>query len=255
MTNIFLIGDVHGMSIELQALMDKLSPRSEDQVIFVGDLLDKGDDSVGVASLVRNMDENAAFEVILVEGNHEDKHRRFRRNKVLRPKVAAEQAARSPELNEITEELSANDIAFLDKAIPFYRIPKHDILVVHGGIPGDMSRFPNTIEEVERLTGKQRKRFLLIMRTRYLRPNGRFIFFGEESKTDSFWAETYDGRFGHVVFGHEPFMSGVGFFPHATGIDTGAVFGGRLTALKITNAGERSFVSVPSRKIAEPLKG
>ena len=253
MTTTFIIGDVHGMAIELQALMDKLSPKSSDQVIFVGDLLDKGEDSAGVTSMVRHMTETAHFKVILVEGNHEDKHRRFRRNLIVRPNDAAEQALRSPELAEITEKLSLDDIAFLNTAIPFYRIPEHHILVVHGGIPGDMRWFPKTVEEVAKLTGKQRKRFQLIMRTRYLRPNGRFIAFGEETETDPFWAEVYDGRFGHVVFGHQPFMNGAGRFPHATGVDTGAVFGGQLTALRITKSDERSFVSVPSRKCAEPL--
>ena len=69
------------------------------------------------------------------------------------------------------------------------------------------------------------------MRTRYLDPTtGKMLELGKNKPGDPFWAEVYDGRFGHVVFGHEP-LYGVTFFPHATGIDTSAVYGGLLTAL------------------------
>ena len=76
---------------------------------------------------------------------------------------------------------------------------------------------------------------------------------GTEGPNDPFWAETHDGRFGHVVFGHEPFLNGVAHFEHATGIDTGAVFGGGLTAMVVENGKNHRFVSIPSRKIADPL--
>ena len=75
---------------------------------------------------------------------------------------------------------------------------------------------------------------------------------GNEKPEDPFWAEVYDGRFGHVIFGHQPFMNGVQYFDHATGIDTGAVFGGTLTALVIDEDCSRSVVSVDSRAYKEP---
>ena len=76
----FIIGDVHGMTLELQNLMSRLSPKQGDQVIFVGDLLDKGEDSAGTVRLIREMSESAPFDIVVVEGNHEDKHKRYRRN-------------------------------------------------------------------------------------------------------------------------------------------------------------------------------
>lgn len=250
---IFIIGDVHGMTIELKELMSKLSPKSGDQVVFVGDLVDKGEDSAGTVRFVRELSEAAPFDIIVVEGNHEDKHKRYRRNCTVRPKVAAQQALRSPELCKITEELTPEDIEFLNEAVPFHRIPEHNILVVHGGITGDMRKFPDSINAARNLSGKRKKYFNLTMRTRYVTPEGRFVRLGAETKRDKFWAEVYDGRFGHVVFGHQPFMDGVGSFPHATGIDTGAVFGGTLTALVVDVSGKHSFVSVASRKFAEPM--
>ena len=246
------IGDVHGMSAELSDLLNKLQPVQGDTVVFVGDLMDKGPDSVGVVQMVRELSESSPFPVVLVEGNHEDKHRRFRRNLTVRPEVAAEQAERSPELSDLTDGLSESDVAFLDTAVMFHRVPEHDMLVVHGGVPGDMVDFPATPEEASALTGKAKRRVSLLLRTRFLSAEtGKFLALGDNGKDDPFWADSYDGRFGHVVFGHEPFMDGPGLFSHSTGVDTGAVFGGTLTALVVEQSGERSFVSVPSRKMAE----
>ena len=126
-------------------------------------------------------------------------------------------------------------------------IEEYNILVVHGGIPGNMTNFPDTIPEALALSGKRRKSLLRILRTRHIdSETGEPIRLGEATEADPYWAEKYDGRFGHVVFGHEPFVEGVKEFDHATGIDTGAVFGGSLTAM-ILEGEDREFVSVPSR--------
>ena len=94
-----------------------------------------------------------------------------------------------------------------------------------------MKHFPESVEEIYALSNKRRKAFERIMRTRYLDPaTGKMLELGKNKPGDPFWAEVYDGRFGHVVFGHEP-LYGVTFFPYATGIDTSAVYGGLLTAL------------------------
>jgi len=242
------VGDVHGMSGALRSLLGELKPVEGDTLVFVGDLLDKGPDSVGAVRLVRELSETSSFEVVLVEGNHEDKHRRYRRNMSVRPAVAVEQAELSPGLAAITEGLSIDDVAFLDTAVLFYRVHEHAMLVVHGGIPGDMSEFPATVEEVDALTGKAKRMASLLLRTRFVSAEGgEFLKMGAVGAADPFWAEAYDGRFGHVVFGHEPFMTGPGLFPNATGVDTGAVMGGSLTALVVEASGEQAFVSVPTR--------
>lgn len=62
-----------------------------------------------------------------------------------------------------------------------------------------------------------------------------------------------DGRFGHVVFGHEPFLDSVAHFEHAAGIDTGPTARG-LTAMIIEEDGTRRFLTVPGRKFAEPME-
>lgn len=240
-----IIGDVHGCLEPLEALVDKLALEASDHLIFVGDILDKGPDSPGVLRYIRKLHEEAPFEVTLIEGNHEDKHLRYHRNKTARPVTAAGMAAASKELREIDSALTRKDRAYLQTAIPFLRLPAWNILVVHGGIPGDMETFP-TLEEAKTLKGKARQRFLKIQRTRYLsRSTGKFLAYGTEQPGDPFWAETYDGRFGHVVFGHQPFPGAPACYPHATGIDTGAVHGFTLTSLVLPATGEPHFISVP----------
>ena len=246
-----IIGDVHGMFDELVDLLNEVNPVPQDRVVFVGDLIDKGPDSPEVVAFLRSFAED--HDVVLVEGNHEDKHRRFRKNLRERPDTAREMADRTPELNEITSRLSSEDIAFLESAVPFHRIEEHNILVVHGGIPGSMTDFPLTLEEARSLGEKRKKRFSQILRTRHIHhETGKMLPLGTEGPNDPFWAETHDGRFGHVVFGHEPFLDGVAHFDHATGIDTGAVFGGGLTAMIVEEDGSRDFMSVSSRKFANP---
>lgn len=250
MRHIF-IGDVHGCIEELNALIDKLSLSLEDEIIFVGDLLDKGPDSAGVVRRVRELSET--HDVVVVMGNHEDTHSRYRGHLIKDVKTAKDMASRKPELPQITAKLSEEDIAFLDTAPLFHRVPSHNILVVHGGIPKSKCSIPASMEEVAKLNSKDRKSLKLIMRTRYVdAKKGRFVSLGDEQPGDPYWADVYDGRFGHVIFGHQPFMEGVEYFEHATGIDTGAVFGGTLTALVLESDGSRSVVSVESKQYKEP---
>ena len=163
-------------------------------------------------------------------------------------------AENQPELMTITEGLSPDNIAFLNSAVPFHRIKEHNVLIVHAGIPGDMIEFPESVHEAQALGGKRKKKFGLIFRTRHIhRDTGKMLPMGSENADDPFWAEVHGGRFGHVVFGHQPFMNGPAEFPHATGIDTGAVFGGTLTAMILGPNGTKSFESVECRKMAEPM--
>ena len=135
-----LIGDVHGMLDALQRLLTRLNLTPADKITFVGDLVDKGPDSAGVVKFVRELSKTNT--VVLVEGNHEDKHRRFRKNLEVRPDTAASMAEKTPELLTITDELSEEDVQFLNSAVPFHKIDNHGILVVHAGIPGTWLSFP-----------------------------------------------------------------------------------------------------------------
>ncbi len=240
-----IVGDVHGMLGAMCELLDRLRLVAGDHLVFVGDLVDKGPDPAGVVHHLAALAAEAPFAITLVDGNHEDRHRRYHTNLTQRPGIAAGQAREAPELAALDAQLSAEGRAFLDAAVPFHRLKAQGVLVVHGGIPGDMQRFPASLEDAEQLDGRARERFRKVLRTRFIdRQTGGFVGLGQEKTGDPFWAEVYDGRFGHVVFGHHVFLEGPAEFAHATGIDTGAVHGGALTAVVYSGAAPRQFVQV-----------
>lgn len=249
------IGDVHGLLAPLEALLEKLAPRTGDRLIFLGDLVDKGPDPVGVVRLVAALQARTDITTHLLRGNHEDQHIRYKRNLIERPKVARQMAERKPPLSEFYD--AADDLiwATLEDALPFWRCHEQNLLAVHGGIPGDMWNFPHHWDEVQHLTRHDQRMVEKIWRTRYIsKETGVFLASGQQAPDDPFWAEVYDGRFGHVVFGHEVFMDGPAFFPHATGIDTGAVHGGALSALIWRENEPANLVSVPGEKHSRNLK-
>ena len=233
------------MTDMLTELVGKLDLAPGDTLVSLGDLVDKGPDAIGTVKYLGDLSRNSAVDVVLVEANHEDKHLRYHRNLTERPGIAHQMAAASPELSALNRELAPEDRDFLNSAVLFWRECVHGILCVHGGIPGNMQHFPQTLCEAEDLAARERKFLRQVLRTRFVeKETGAFLSYGKERPGDPFWAGIYDGRFGHVVFGHQPFFDGPAEFPHATGIDTGAVDGGALTALVLHAAGHREYVSV-----------
>ena len=251
MSRLLIVGDVHGMIEPLQALIYELAIQPGDTLVFVGDLIDKGPDSAGVVRYVERLRNDSACEIVVVEGNHEDRMRRYLRNYRVRPAIAREQSDRAPELLVLQKQLALEETPFLDWSVPFFRCSKYGVLVVHGGIPGTMRNFPESVQEAQTLVGRNAKKFEKILRTRFIDAvSGEFLALGMQTLGDPFWAETYDGRFGHVVFGHQPFLEGPAEFPYATGIDTGAAHGGGLTALVLSPDTPRRFISVRSECIS-----
>lgn len=245
---------------ELDMLLDEVSPAiGQDVLVSAGDLLDKGPESAAVVRRLRCMRE-AGHQIVLVEGNHEEKHARFR--KALKAAYGTEDIVallRTEDLDlsririkdaegmfRITSMLDAEDIAFLDSAVPFHRLPEHNSLVVHAGIPPTMKALP-TPDEIAKMGRGERERLNQILRIRHVRgrttttmtveiqvdgaspedvdgvfrplpetearvvkkvvhERGEFLSLGSEQEGDPFWADLYDNRFGHVYFGHSPHL-------------------------------------------------
>lgn len=65
----FAIGDIHGCLVQLDALLSAIAPTASDQIIFLGDLIDRGPDSAGVLRRVHALKNR--FNVAVICGNHE----------------------------------------------------------------------------------------------------------------------------------------------------------------------------------------
>lgn len=218
-----IVGDLHGCLDELLDLLEEVAfdPRA-DHLVSVGDLVGKGPDGAGVVRFLR-MGGHCA-----VRGNHDDKVLRWRKARV---------RGRAPKPLPMSHELHAEamgpeDWAWLE-ALPFHLpLPEHGALVVHAGLRPDVS--------VEAQEPKH------LMNLRSLRDDG-----SASSRIDDGvpWASRYEGP-PHVYFGHDA-IRGLQRWYWATGLDTGCVYGGDLTAVVLP---ERALVSVRARKAYAPTR-
>jgi hypothetical protein len=240
-----IIGDVHGCLIELRALLERIGPRSDDTVVFVGDLVDKGPQSPAVVRWIRTFAE--AYRVVLIEGNHEEKHRRWRHHTRQGSDIVHTMTG-TAQIEATSKALNAADIAFLETGRLYFRIPEYDAFVVHGGVPPALDRLPDDPREIAGYSRKQRDVYMKMQRIRFVSPEGKILQLGHETIRDHYWATRYDGRFGTVYFGHQVFMRPEpGAFEYAIGLDFGAVHGGYLAAAILSEYGV-SYVMEPARQ-------
>ncbi len=239
-----LIGDVHGCLTELQALIHRLVPQPDDTFVFLGDLIDKGPESPGVVRWVRHFAE--AHHVVLVEGNHEEKHRRWRHH-MQKGSPTANTMTSIERMAALTQALSGADIAFLDSARLYYPIPAYQVLAVHAGVPPTIESLPSDPREIAAYPRKRRDLYMQMLRIRFVSPEGKIRRLGDETEDDRYWATFYDGRLGMVYFGHQVFMTRAPVaFEHAVGLDLGAVHGGFLAAAILSDDGV-SYMLEPAR--------
>ena len=214
-----IVGDVHGCAAELEELLETLCfAAGVDRLVFVGDLVARGPDTVGVIAVARRL--GAA----VVRGNHEDKLLAWR----LRGKSLGAEHAR------VAAQLSEQDWALLEATPLWNDLPEHGVRVVHAGVvPGTpIDRAPSDA----------------LLRMRTIDRRGRW---SDEPDAGPLWGTRYEGP-PHVVFGHnardEPQLH-----EWATGIDTSCVYGGRLTAI-VLGEGERMPRGESARKMLRSVR-
>ncbi|BCM70107.1 hypothetical protein EASAB2608_05441 [Streptomyces sp. EAS-AB2608] len=232
-----IIGDVHGCSAELEALLAKLGyadgvhPEGR-TAVFVGDLVDRGPDSPGVLRRVMSMVKSG--NALCVPGNHENKYGRYLKGrKVQHTHGLAETVA---QMEGESEEFRAEVRAFIDGLVSHYVLDGGRLVVCHAGLP---ERYHG------RTSGRVRSHAL------YGDTTGETDEFGLPVRYP--WAEDYRGR-AAVVYGHTPVPEAT-WLNNTICLDTGAVFGGKLTALRWP---ERELVDVPAERVwyepARPLR-
>lgn len=242
MRHIF-IGDIHGCLLELDLLIKEIKPDPADALVFLGDLIDRGPDNIGVVRRVKELLDQYPSSVC-VAGNHENY------------KI---ELLRKEKLNDWAVELSSADWNFL-KSLPLlkqFSISGSKAVAVHGGFyPKFFVHYKEGLSRIRtkdwhRGGGKYMRRARRFLYTRYIDTDGNVVAITEKKPGSIFWAEKYNGNYGYVFYGHEPYLEPAKpkLYPHACGLDTGCVFGGSLTAAIVTdNPRNPEFVSIPALK-------
>lgn len=241
-----IIGDVHGCAAELQVLLAKLgytvewsqargdrtvsvTPPAGRKAVFVGDLVDRGPNTPDALRIAISM--VAAGAAYCVQGNHERKLERW---------LGGRKVTVAHGLQQTIDQLAMQDRAlgealpkFLDGLRSHVWLDGGRLAVAHAGLKEEM---------VGRGSGAVRE-FAL-----YGETTGEIDAFGLPVRAD--WAAAYRGKTA-IVYGHTPTLQ-ADWVNNTICIDTGCVFGGKLTALRWP---EKELVEVPAEKVwFEPVR-
>lgn len=213
MRRTLIVGDVHGCNTELGELLQVAGWTPKDELLLTGDIIAKGPDSAGVMRRVRALGAQSVL------GNHDALLLEVRCGKV-----------KKAHHEEVALSLTTADWRWLQLRPLWVELPEYDAVVVHGGLlPGvALAEQPRHV----------------VLNLRSFDARGR-----PSMRVDGGipWAARWTGP-RHVVFGHDA-LRGLQRHPFATGLDTGCVYGGSLTALWLP---ENRLVSVPCRQWQAP---
>lgn len=219
----FVIGDIHGCLDKLEMLWNRIDPRpGVDQLIFLGDYIDRGEDSSGVLDYLLRIKQTYADTIFLM-GNHEKMFMDFLSgvDRALFIYNGGESTLRSYLVRMenfwgggkgVMDEETLNRLVpephrdFLQELHPYYETS--DYIMVHAGLRHGVPLEDQTAED------------LVWIREEFI------------------YSEEDFGK--RVIFGHTPFVRPL-VLPNKIGIDTGAVYGNQLTCVILP---ELEFVSV-----------
>jgi len=209
MGRFFVVGDIHGCARELESLLAALGLVKDDTVAFIGDYIDRGPESRAVVDMMLALRARADVATVFLKGNHEDMclaylgragqwGEAWRMNgggATLRSYAVSPQATGA----EAAAAIPASHVDFF--AGLALRHVVDDFLLVHAGI--------RPLRALE----AQESEDLLWIREEFI-----------TSRHDLPYT---------VVFGHTPQRRVLVDLPYKIGIDTGCVYGGRLTAVEL----------------------
>jgi len=208
MNKLIIYGDIHGCYDEFISLRNKINPQKEDLEICVGDIITKGKGSIKVLNCI------VEHNIKSVLGNHEDKIVRYLKHQNSNKKNPI---TLDEDEQNIVDNLTKKHIEYLEQ-LPLY-LQFENITIVHGGLQNYMN--------LNELSKRDKQK---ILRMRYLDQDDNFLALDKEDENSTFWADIYDGNQGFVVYGHQ-WHKDVKINKNALGIDTGCVYGNKLTTV------------------------
>ncbi|MGH7823341.1 MAG: metallophosphoesterase family protein [Candidatus Binatia bacterium] len=229
----FAVGDLHGCVDELCLVLDAIEAAPQDTVLFVGDYVDRGPSPKGVIDRLIALRDSGGPRCVFLKGNHEDMFLSWLGEPGRHGDAFLLNGGRgtlqsyglTPAMGgeEACGSLPPSHLDFLRRLAIFERRPP--FLFVHAGI--------SPLRGLE----EQDEEDLLWIREEFIRNRHRL-------------AET-------VVFGHTPHREVVWHLPWKIGIDTGCVYGNKLTCLELTEAvlfeARRGAREVTRRSVAEEM--
>lgn len=199
----YIIGDIHGCLEMVERLLDKIGwDPGKDRLIFLGDYIDRGKNSKGVLDLLIEISISSPLVRCLI-GNHEDIFLEYLDNGrmmsfLLNGGDATLESYRDAESSDEGAEIPREHVAFLRSLEQWIELD--DYYVVHAGFRPGVPLERQSYED------------LIWIR-------------------DAFIFSDYD--FGKkVIFGHTPFSKPL-LMENKIGLDTGAVYGNKLTCLEL----------------------
>nr|WP_255467831.1 polynucleotide kinase-phosphatase [Reyranella sp. CPCC 100927] len=241
-----IIGDIHGCADELEVLLRDLgytvawsetdgersvsvTPPPGRKAVFVGDLVDRGPRTPDVLRIAMAM--AAAGTAYVVNGNHDRKLMRWLSGRDV--KIAHGLQESIDQLAAEGDAFKARTRTFLDSLLSHAWLDGGRLAVAHAGLKAEMvGRASSAVRE-----------FAL-----YGDTTGEVDEYGLPVRLP--WAADYRGNTA-IVYGHTPVLDAA-WVNNTICLDTGCVFGGRLTALRWP---EKQLVSVPAaRTYFEPVR-
>jgi serine/threonine protein phosphatase 1 len=213
----FIVGDIHACPQELETLLVSLDLQREDRLVCLGDYVDRGPDAHAVVDLLLALQEDSVCQFTFLKGNHEDMFLDFLGYEGHYGEAFLYNGGNATlKSYEVSPVLSGPDVVdeLPPEHVEFYRnldllYPQDDVLCVHAGI--------SPLRSLEDQNGED----LLWIRQEFICNPHPLPY--------------------TVVFGHTPQREVFFDVPYKVGIDTGLVYGGKLSCLEIT---EKKLIQV-----------
>mgnify|MGYP001819699803 CR=1 FL=1 len=254
------IGDIQGCFDALEFLLEKIcfDPKN-DQLWFVGDLVNRGDKSLETLRFIKKLGKNA----VCVLGNHDLTLLALAEGSKVLKHHTLDDVLNAPDRDELLKWLRHRPLLHHDSALGY--------TMIHAGLPPqwDLPTAQQCAHEVEQvlqsdqyheflanmfgnkpkkwhtdLQGWDRLRFITnsLTRMRYCKPNGKLNFkdkgqIGSQKPGYIPWYEAPNHKHANlkIIFGHWSTLLGHTSQPHVFALDTGCLWGGSLTAMDLGN--------------------
>jgi serine/threonine protein phosphatase 1 len=205
------VGDIHGCDEELRTMLAAIDPQPSDKIVFLGDYVDRGPNPKGVIDQLIELRDSARCTTVFLRGNHEDMFLSFLGEHGSHGEAFLFNGGRSTLVSygvrsgvprsRVAAMLPPAHLEFL-RALELCHVVDPYVFV-HAGI--------SPLHSLE----EQREEDLLWIREEFIRNRHRL------AKT--------------VIFGHTPQREVLWHLPYKIGLDTGCVYGNKLSCLDLTS--------------------